>query len=257
MNLTTLPPELLVQITASLPDLSSVDSLVQSSRFFHLIWKHHSTTICQTILQRSSLPCSDDADRLAYFEEQYLGFPASSHAQRLLRLSRLAGRVCDIFVSEVVTVMPRRYQNPYITVDERVRLHTVFYSIWMAVHLAVAQTRTNNHPVEADTLSTFFENTSLRTLYCYSEIALWFLSYLDIELRTEVQNGMMALFTLDKEHAPKVWEKTMQDIYDAWMTKCTRFVGYCGVLHPEGAPIGVFAVFDDWQDYLERIPLTL
>lgn len=111
--------------------------------------------------------------------------------------------------------------------------------------------------MEADTLSTFFDNTPLHTLYCYSEIALWFYSYLDTVLRTEVQNDLMGLLSVDKKQAQKVWEKTMQDIYDAWMTKCTRITGSCGVLQPEESPIGFFAVFDDWQDYVERIPMTL
>ena len=31
----------------------------------------------------------------------------------------------------------------------------------------------NDYPVEADALSAFFARTSLRTLYCHSEIAVW------------------------------------------------------------------------------------
>ena len=63
----------------------------------------------------------------------------------------------------------------------------------LAVHLAIMQQAGNDYPVEADALSVFFGRTSLRALYCHSEIAVW----LYVCLKT--QNGMMALFTLDEE----------------------------------------------------------
>ena len=250
LGLTKFPPEILIEILAALPDLASIQSAIQGSRAFYLVWKTHHSSICKLILHRSNLPCLDDANRLATFQEQHLGFSDSTHNKRVLLISTLACQCVEVCFKSIVKPWYLRRNNPHITETERVRIHHNCYNVWIALHFVVEQIRTNRYPGGENPLSDFFANTPLLTLHCWSDMAEWMADCTCWSPpSTAIQDGMMEPLGLDSE-SPRLYMKAMWDIRRALSHRIWHDHQYVG--RGKSSPSYLFLVFDNYYyEYAE------
>ncbi|KAL8988802.1 MAG: hypothetical protein Q9169_008494 [Polycauliona sp. 2 TL-2023] len=269
MNLNSLPPELLIKILSSFPNLSSIPSIILTCSLFSSLWKSHSTIICQNILLNSPPPCLNQLHGLAYLQESnhpHRNFSTKSHAKRVLLMSQLATRASDIFISEIAAAVPGRDQNPHLSATEHKRFHECFNGIWTALHHVVSAQHPSKPTIQtllAANLPPYLSSFPLLTIYRLSEIALWIRAYTSPTHRSELRAQMMMPFIssfmdMRVEIADDIWGKTIGeifntriDIYDRTEETNSNFS------IPEEAPVGIFTFFDEWQDSVRRLEMAL
>ncbi|KAI4184017.1 MAG: hypothetical protein LQ348_004602 [Seirophora lacunosa] len=247
-----LPLELIASIIAAASDFHNVYNIIRTSKVFHLAWLHHNNSICHGVLS-SCEPYLEGGCRLARVQERHLGLSDSSHLQRLEQNSRVARWMCNLYVEEVVAYMPSRLRRPYISYSERRRLHEACYSVWTAVVLMGASTKPGADP---DLVTSFLDQAPLRSLLRWAEFAHWMQRFADYKRHVDVQITMLGCCMLGKEEMSRVWEDTMEKIFERWTERYEGVVSSGTIDYPtDEAPFRrFFTIFDDFQEFVERIP---
>lgn len=80
--------------------------------------------------------------------------------------------------------------------------------------------------------------------------------FADYKRHVDVQITMLGCCMLGKEEMSRVWEDTMEKIFERWTERYEGVVSSGTIDYPtDEAPFRrFFTIFDDFQEFVERIP---
>jgi len=253
-SISTLPPELLARVLTFVDNFSTIHASILTCRQFHQAWLENKVSIARRLLPRL-IPCLSLAEQLARVQEQHQPSSSTDRTERIVRNARSVALACRLFIADVVVPnMPDRGNPPYLSDSERLRFTYSFYHVWIA--LCSASPELSYEPavtLNRGTLPANLQSMSPRQLHGVDEITLWlycncgneYLRQIDVALcKTSGKNSLT-------DESGK-WLPMLRHIHLAWLDERGTLAD--GVLVPKGAPLGIFAIFDNWQEYAEMIP---
>lgn len=208
----------------------------------------------------------EGAKRFADIQKQVQGLPEDESqsflTRRMLLNARVAHRLCEHYTERVAAFMPSRAKwPPYLTTSERERFHNSFYTVWITIHLAVADSRHKMclpPSLAAESLPSFLDQAPLRRLHSWWEVSRWIREeFTAKEFCTATRMSVKHFSGIEsEEEMERIWDQAHEEIRLAWKEKSLRITGSSGVYIPEDSPLQYFSIFDKYQEeWVGKIPM--
>ncbi|KAI9825119.1 MAG: hypothetical protein M1832_001439 [Thelocarpon impressellum] len=265
-----LPPELVLAVLEAADSLRTASALSRTCRAVHDVWRSNRGSICRAVLPRS-LPCSAEAERLAQVQELLASRaasgpgedsghpardadPAFAHSRRLLDNAHTAHLVRNLFVANCVTPFARViYPDPdrlrafssCLSPSENVRFTRAYYLLWTAA---------------IDDDRRLLRSLSLRELWRMLELSEWLASVTHEPYRLRLCFASVNLTPHTVSAYERVepgmrrwWAAAREMMLEAFHARSEEAGGPLPGI-PNHAPEGRFALFDEFQSYVEMLP---
>lgn len=148
--------------------------------------------------------------------------------------------VVALFEATVMPSMRAQIHGPQLNESERTRLIHAYDRV-----LAFATLSAGSH-AEAQKKS-YLAGMELKELLRVQEVSRWLLAYCDQEQRAQ----LFGIPAGEKEYNDERWTEVFKTIITYWAERLDQERVLSRIYIPDDAPLDFFAVFDQWQDYVD------